>query len=94
MDREAIRRVIRDHLREIRTCYERELQRSPDLVGKLVLEWDIEEGGHVKSVRVVSNGLLPSVGTCVASHLKGWKFPDPPKEQIGRVVYPFVFSSQ
>ncbi|NJM09901.1 MAG: FHA domain-containing protein [Bdellovibrionaceae bacterium] len=47
MDKEAIRRVIREHIREIRSCYEKELQRSPDLYGKIVLEWDIEEEGRV-----------------------------------------------
>src|SRR6185437_3691286 len=57
MDKEAIRRVIREHLREIRNCYERQLQRSPDLYGKLVLEWDIEEGGRVSRCSVKSNAL-------------------------------------
>ena len=95
MDREAIRRVIRDHLREIRNCYERELQRSPDLFGKLSLQWDINEGGRVSNVEVKSNSLgNAAVAGCIASRLKTWKFPDPPKDQIGRVVYPFVFSSQ
>jgi hypothetical protein len=95
MDKEAIRRVIREHLREIRSCYERELQRSPDLYGKLVLEWDIEEGGRVTRCVVKSNALgNDTVAGCISSHLKQWKFPDPPKDMVGRVSYPFVFSSQ
>lgn len=95
MDKEAIRRVIREHIREIRSCYERELQRSPDLYGKLVLEWDIEDEGRVSRVAVKSNALgNDSVAGCIMNRLKQWKFPDPPKDQIGRVVYPFVFSSQ
>jgi len=95
MDREAIRRVIRDHIREIRNCYERELQRSPDLYGKLVLEWDIEEGGRVSRCVVKSNALgNEAVANCIASRLRQWKFPDPPKDVVGRVSYPFVFSSQ
>ncbi len=95
MDKEAIRRVIREHIREIRSCYERELQRSPDLYGKLVLEWDIEEAGRVSRCVVKSNALgNDAVAQCIVNRLKTWKFPDPPKDQIGRVVYPFVFSSQ
>ncbi|NJL24562.1 MAG: AgmX/PglI C-terminal domain-containing protein [Calothrix sp. SM1_5_4] len=95
MDKEAIRRVIREHIREIRSCYERELQRSPDLYGKIVLEWDIEEGGRVSRCVVKNNALgNDTVANCIVSRLKTWKFPDPPKDQIGRVVYPFVFSSQ
>src|SRR5262249_35457417 len=88
MDKEAIRRVIREHLREIRNCYEKELQHSPDLYGKVVLEWDIEEGGRVSRCVVKSNALgNDAVAGCLASRLKMWKFPDPPKDQIGRVSY-------
>lgn len=95
MDKEAIRRVIREHIREIRNCYEKELQRSPDLYGKIVLEWDIEEEGRVSRTAVKSNALgNDSVANCIASRLKTWKFPDPPKDQVGRVSFPFVFSSQ
>lgn len=95
MDREAIRRVIREHLREIRNCYERELQRTPDLYGKIVLEWDIEEGGRVSRCVTKSNEMgNQRVADCISSRLRQWKFPDPPKDQIGRVSYPFVFSSQ
>jgi len=95
MDKEAIRRVIREHIREIRNCYERELQKSPDLYGKIVLEWDIEEEGRVSRCVVKSNALgNDAVAQCIASRLKTWKFPDPPKDQVGRVVFPFVFSSQ
>ncbi len=95
MDKEAIRRVIREHIREIRNCYERELQRSPDLYGKLVLQWNIVEGGRATEVKVVSNGLGNNdVAQCVSGRLRSWKFPDPPKDQIGQVVFPFVFSAQ
>jgi len=95
MDKEAIRRVIREHIREIRSCYEKELQRSPDLYGKIVLEWDIEEEGRVTRVVTKSNALgNDNVAKCIMSRLKMWKFPDPPRDQIGRVVFPFVFSSQ
>lgn len=95
MDKEAIRRVIREHIREIRNCYERELQRTPDLYGKIVLEWDIEEGGRVSRCVPKNNEMgNQRVADCIISRLKTWKFPDPPKDQIGRVVYPFVFSSQ
>jgi predicted component of type VI protein secretion system len=95
MDKEAIRRVIREHIREIRSCYEKELQRSPDLYGKIVLEWDIEEEGRVSRVVTKSNALgNDNVANCIMSRLKMWKFPDPPKDQVGRVIFPFVFSSQ
>ena len=95
MDKEAIRRVIREHIREIRSCYERQLQSNPDLYGKLVIQWDIEEAGRVTRTEVKSNALgNDAVAQCIMSRLKTWKFPDPPQGVVGRVVYPFVFSSQ
>jgi len=94
MDREAIRRVIREHMAEIRSCYERELQRAPNLYGKLVLEWDIGESGRVERTGVKDNSMeSQTVPECILAHLKTWKFPVPPSNQIGRVSYPFVFSS-
>jgi hypothetical protein len=94
MDREGVRRVIQEHLNEIRSCYERELQRSPDLYGKLVLQWDIEEGGRVTNASTKSNLMEnQAVAECLVGRLKTWRFPNPPPNQIGRVSYPFVFSS-
>jgi Ca-activated chloride channel family protein len=95
MDREGIRRVIREHLPEIRNCYERELQSQPDLYGKIVLEWDIEAGGRVGKAAVKTDSLSnPKVGQCLTAHLRNWNFPEPPANTVGRVSYPFVFSAQ
>lgn len=96
IDREAIRRVIRENIRAIRTCYERELQRKPDLYGKIALGWIIAEKGRVTKTWVVSNSLgSDEVAQCILSRLKTWTFPEPPADVEAEVKsYPFVFSSQ
>lgn len=95
MDREAIRRVILNNKRAIRSCYERELQRRPDMYGKLVLQWNIEEKGRVTEASVKSNSLgSRKVANCIISRLRTWRFPEPPPGVIGQVAYPFVFTSQ
>lgn len=95
IDREAIRRVIRENIRAIRTCYERELQRKPDLYGKIVLGWHIEEKGRVTKTWTVSNTMgSDEVAQCILARLKTWTFPEPPGDQVASVTYPFVFSSQ
>lgn len=92
MDREAIRRVFREHLREIRNCYEREMRRSPDRYGEIVLEWEIDDGGRVARCIVKNNDLgNDAVGDCIVTRLKAWRFPN---GQTGRVIYPLGFSSQ
>ncbi len=95
IDREAIRRVILDNISQIRHCYEKELNKSPDMFGKLVIEWDIIEKGQVQKATVKSNSLgNASVAECVRSHLERWRFPEPPEDQVARVTYPFVFASK
>lgn len=94
IDREAIRRVILANTRAIKACYERELNRTPDLVGKLVIEWDIGEKGAVLRTAVQKNELgNRAVAECLMSRLKMWRFPEPPTNEIVTVAYPFVFSN-
>lgn len=94
IDKEAIRRVIMANYRVIKACYERELNRTPDLVGKLVIEWDIGEKGAVLRTAVASNDLgNRAVAECLMGRLRTWRFPEPPTNQVVTVAYPFVFSN-
>ncbi|CAN5485242.1 hypothetical protein BH10BDE1_BH10BDE1_24980 [soil metagenome] len=94
IDKEAIRRVIRANERIIRTCYERELNRTPDLVGKLTIEFDIGEKGVVLRAAVKVNELgNRAVADCLTSRLKTWRFPEPPTNEVVTVAYPFAFSN-
>jgi len=95
IDREAIRRVILANLKSIRACYEKELNRHPELYGKLVLGWDIGEQGRVLAARVKSNELgSREVADCILAKLKTWRFPDPPANQVVEIeAYPFLFSN-
>ena len=95
LDREAIRRVIRNNIKAIKNCYDRELNKNKNLYGKLVLRWNIIEQGRVTKAKVVSNSLgSPIVAKCIMTRLKTWRFPEPPPNTEGEVTYPFVFSSQ
>lgn len=95
IDKDGIRRVIQANLRSIRACYERQLNRQPDLFGKLVLTWVIGEQGRVVSAGVKSNELGSSeVADCILERLKTWRFPDPPANTLAEVAaYPFLFSN-
>lgn len=95
IDREAVRRVIRNGLREIRGCYERELSklnRSQSLEGKVVIEWTIAEQGRAMNAKVKSSTLgNRAVENCVRDRLANWQFPDPPPGGVAEVNYPFYF---
>lgn len=95
IDREAIRRVINENLRQIRACYERGLNRDPGLHGKVILSWTIGARGIVTQAGVASTTMNNSeVEKCFVSRLKTWRFPEPPVGQEADVTYPFVFAAQ
>ncbi len=93
LSREAIAKVVRKHLREIQYCYERNLLLSPNLQGKVVMEWTIATSGSVSVVKTKNNTMAsPAVAMCISAKIKGWKFPKP-KGGIVIVSYPFIFNS-
>ena len=94
MDREAIKRVVNRHLNQLRTCYNRVLDKDPSAEGKVVLNWTILAGGNVGSAKSVSSEINNrAMLRCMTSRLRSWKFPSPPDGQIGDITYPFVFTS-
>ncbi len=95
IDREAVRRVIRAGLREIRGCYERELNKinkTQKLEGKVVIEWTIADHGRALNAKVKSSTLgNRAVENCVRDRLATWRFPEPPPGTVAEVNYPFYF---
>ncbi|RYZ70341.1 MAG: TonB family protein, partial [Proteobacteria bacterium] len=95
IDREAVRRVIRAGLREIRGCYERELNKlnkTQKLEGKVVIRWKIIEHGKAVGASVASSTLgNRAVENCVRDRLATWRFPEPPPGTEADVNYPFYF---
>lgn len=98
IDKEAVRRVVRAGLREIRGCYERELnklEKGERLEGKVVISWEIIAKGKAANVRVKSSTLgSAKVENCVRERLAGWIFPEPPEGMSADVTYPFTFKPQ
>jgi hypothetical protein len=91
MNPEKIRDVIRKHLPEIQQCYITDMKENGKAEGRMILEWDIEDGGKVTRVETVKT---PSqhLATCATSHLRTWKFPAPKGQCIANVRFPFYFS--
>jgi acetyl esterase/lipase len=85
----VIRRIIRTKLPEILLCYERVLERLPDLSGTVVVVFDIEADG--KAVRARAEGVHEEVAACVAGVTQTLQFPPPKSEGMVRVRYPFSF---
>lgn len=95
IDREAVRRVIRSILSQLKSCYERQLRVDSSLEGKVVIQFEIAEQGRVRSAFTKSTSLNNTiVETCVAARIREARFPEPPTGTIAVVDYPFVFGAQ
>ncbi len=94
LSKEEVGKVIHAHLSEIRYCYESSMIRSPDLEGKLILDFAISTEGTVGSVRVKESSLGdPRLDDCVIRRLSKWKFPQPKGGVSVAVSYPFIFKT-
>ncbi len=95
IDREAIRRVIRENIKQFQFCYDQALRRHSDAYGKVEVKWFIQEHGRATNTVVKSNTVGDSeMGNCIARVIRSLTFPEPPQDQIAEVTYPFVFASQ
>jgi hypothetical protein len=88
---DVIRRVVRQHLGEVRYCYERALLRRPALSGRVGTSFVIGESGAVISSKVESSTLGDApVEECIAAAVRRWEFPRPAGGGLVLVNYPFV----
>ncbi|MGF1465473.1 MAG: AgmX/PglI C-terminal domain-containing protein [Sandaracinaceae bacterium] len=87
---EAVRRVVRRHLNEVRFCYEQALQTRPDLEGRGVVSWVVGPSGAVQRASVASSTLRnAAVEQCIANAVRRWTFPAPSGGGVAGINYPF-----
>lgn len=90
--RNDYRKVIRDDLLSFKKCYTDELQNSPDLEGKIVLSWTVDNTGSVQEAKVKSSTLNnKNMESCMLDTLRSQKFPPAPDKTVAEITYPFLF---
>jgi hypothetical protein len=90
LDKEIVRRVVRQHLNEVRFCYEQSLARRPSLAGRVVASFSIAPTGRVLSSVLQSSTLgEPTVEACIVGAVRRWGFPAPAGGGVVIVSYPF-----
>jgi hypothetical protein len=95
LDPDIIRRIIRAHINEVRSCYNKGLVTQPTLAGKVAIAFSIKPDGKVESSKVHASTLEPAterVPDCIAKAVKRWTFPKPFPSTTVDVVYPFELS--
>jgi TonB family protein len=93
LDKDVIAKVIRDHMAEIKYCYETELNKNPSLAGKVAVAFTIDPTGAVSDANVsettLNNGTAEN---CMLRRIRRWKFPEPKGGGVVAVTYPWIFS--
>jgi hypothetical protein len=91
---EQINRVVRANQAAVRYCYEVEVQRQPNLRGRIEVAWRISLAGRVTSSRVARSTMNNArVEGCIARQVRNWRFPEPDGGEVS-VEYPFIFGVQ
>ena len=95
LDKEIIRKVVRQHRREIKYCYERQLQKNPELSGQVVVNFTISPSGDVVNAIVKKSTLNnAAVERCMQGKIRHWVFPQPKGGGLVKVDYPFNFATK
>ena len=91
IDKEIVRRVIHDHIGQIRFCYEQRLAYDPALAGKIRVHFIITPAGDVPEARAVEGTTLADqeVRSCILARVRSWTFPARPRGSPASVTYPF-----
>ena len=92
LDKELIRKVIRQNLSGFRYCYESLLNRFPNLEGKVSVRFSIAQAGNVPSASVAGSTAHNSeLESCVAQRTRLLQFPLRKWSGPVAVSYPFIF---
>lgn len=93
LDASLIDGVIKRYYRQIKYCYQKQLQRDPSLGGKVTVKFTIAASGSVSKASVAASTMgNATVDTCVVDRFRKMTFPKPKGGGIVVVKYPFVFS--
>jgi hypothetical protein len=94
IDKDLIRRIVRAHINEVRSCYNAGLTRNPSLDGRVTIQFSIVGTGKVASSVVQENTTKDNdVANCIAKAVKRWQFPRVNNGGTALVSYPFRLSS-
>ncbi len=90
LDRAIVHRFVRNEARAFRACYQRTLNKEPELEGRMDLQFMIIQNGRTRAVR--TKGLHKRVDACVAKRVDGIVFPSGSWDGTVQVEYTLTFA--
>jgi hypothetical protein len=97
LDPDIVRRIVRAHINELRSCYNAAAAKQPQLAGGITIAFEIAANGKVSISTVHESTLSPAdeaLPKCFAKAVKRWQFPKPTGVASVSVTYPFELASQ
>ena len=88
-EKTIVRRYIREELPQIERCYLNEASGQPHLAGTATAYFTIGPDGQVLNILV--DGMAPPLSDCIATVIRGIRFPAPADGGRVNVTYPFTF---
>ncbi len=93
-ERTVISKVINRHANEIRYCYEMELNKDPNLSGKVAVMFTIDPTGSVSDANIGQTTMNNNnVEQCILTRIRRWRFPEPKGGGVCIINYPWVFKA-
>jgi RNA polymerase sigma-70 factor (ECF subfamily) len=91
--RSSVFHTVRNHVNEIRACYNQVLINKPGVEGRLVVSFRITAEGGVDKVDVDRSEIDDAMlSACVVETVRAWSFPASSDGQAVMVRYPFVLT--
>lgn len=91
LEKDSVRRAVREHINDIRRCYDEGLAIEPRLGGRVTVDFTILGDGKVGTAAISESSLDDAdVDACIEAALRRWRFPRPAGGGQVTVTYPFV----
>lgn len=93
IEKEVVRKIIEQHINEVKNCYELDLKKNERLSGRVLTSFTITKDGKVTEPKVGQSTLgSPSTEKCIVGVVSHWEFPKPKGDKVV-VTFPFVLRS-
>lgn len=97
VNKTAIRKTFLSHRADIRGCYKEAHEKDPEVSGKFVVHFQIQDDGSIKDEKINSENSTiddDDFADCLLGKIRDFQFPKAPEDQTVTVRYPLNFSGK
>ena len=93
LEPDIVQRVVREHRREMRHCFEQELDEAPNLEGRVIVGFTVDLTGHVSDWAIEENAVpIDRISDCLVRRVRQWAFPEPRDDELAEVLVVIDFA--